>query len=427
MTPRKLAYDLLLKAERTRQYSNITLDNALKGEAMSDADKRLASILFYGVTERRITLDYRISALSDRALSELDPAVLTAIRLGLYQLIYLDRIPPHAAIKETVDLVSRKSSGFVNAILRAHTRAPELSLPPIGEHDSYLSVKYSVGLPLVRRLISIFGEGAEDILCGFDHIPDLTLRVNTLKVSREALSDHLHDSQFTKNASTGLHTHGSVREMYGFDDGLFFVQDEASQICVEVLAPNAGDTVLDICSCPGSKSFGAAITMNNKGKIKAFDLHENKLSLIRSGAQRLGIDIIETCAHDGRVPIDELIGSADKVLCDVPCSGFGVLAKKPELRYKDPAESDGLPNIQLDILNNACRYLRVGGVLVYSTCTVLPAENEENIKRFLDTHTDFELVPWSVGAISAPVGMLTLYPHIHMTDGFFIAKLVRKQ
>lgn len=427
MTPRKLAYDLLIKAERTRQYSNITLDNALKGEAMSDADKRLASILFYGVTERRITLDHRISELSARPLSELDPSVLTAIRLGLYQLIYLDRIPAHAAIKETVDLVSKRVSGFVNAILRAHTRSPKLTLPPMDDPELCLSVKYSVCRPLVKRFIEIFGEGAEDILRGFDRVPDLTLRTNTLKISREELCARLTDARPTKNSSTGLHTHGAVRELYGFEEGMLFVQDEASQICVEVLDPKEGDTLLDICSCPGSKSFGAAIAMRNVGRIISFDLHENKLSLIRSGADRLGIDIIETRAHDGRLPIAELLDSADKVLCDVPCSGFGVLAKKPELRYKDPSQSDGLPDIQLAILNNACRYTRVGGTLVYSTCTILPSENECNIKRFLDTHPNFELAEWSVGNIHAENGMLTLYPHIHETDGFFIAKLVRKQ
>ena len=225
----------------------------------------------------------------------------------------------------------------------------------------------------------------------------------------------------------GLRTKGSVRELYGFDDGLFFVQDEASQICVEALGAAAGDTMLDICSCPGSKSFGATINMQNKGKIIAFDLHENKLSLVVSSAKRLGLDIIETKAQDGRVFIPELEGVADKILCDVPCSGFGVLAKKPELRYKDPADSASLPKIQLDILNNACRYLKDGGTLVYSTCTIFPEENEENLKAFLATHPEFELTPFRVGALDVPEGYITFFPDKdYFLDGFFISKLTKK-
>ena len=167
--------------------------------------------------------------------------------------------------------------------------------------------------------------------------------------------------------------------------------------------------------------------MNNRGRVLSFDLHENKLSLVRSGAERLEISIIQTKAQDGRNFIPELELRADRVLCDVPCSGFGVLSKKPELRYKDPRESEALPKIQMDILENACRYVRNGGTLVYSTCTILRAENEKNIERFLLNHPDFSLCPWSVGNITAADGMLTFYPHIHGTDGFFIAKLIRKQ
>lgn len=427
-TPRALAFELLTKAEKSKQYSNISLDNALKGSDMSDADKRLTSILFYGVTEKKITLDYRISQLSSRPLSELDAGVLTALRMGLYQLIYLDRVPAHAAINETVDLCSRRTSGFVNAILRSHTRSPKSDLPPRENESEYLSVAYSVCPALTQKFISIFGfEKAEEILAGFEETPNTTLRVNTLKISRAELAERIGDPVSTENSPVGLHVKGSVRELYGFDDGLFFVQDEASQICVEALDAKEGELVLDICSCPGSKSFGAAMAMKNEGSILSFDLHENKLSLIRSGAERLGIDIIKAQAHDGKLFIPQLEGKADRVLCDVPCSGFGVLAKKPELRYKDPAESSALPKIQLDILENACRYVRPGGILVYSTCTLLPEENQANIKTFLDKHPEFSLCPWSVGSISAPEGMLTLYPHIHKTDGFFIAKLIRKQ
>ena len=206
---------------------------------------------------------------------------------------------------------------------------------------------------------------------------------------------------------------------------MFFVQDRASQICTAVLGAKEGDTVIDVCSCPGSKSFGAAIDMNNTGKILAFDLHAKKLPLITDGAKRLGIDIITAAQCDGRTSIDELVENADKVLCDVPCSGFGVLAKKPELRYKDPTESDALPDIQLAILNNASRYVKHGGMLVYSTCTVFPRENEQNIRRFLESNRDFILAPFEYGGVKAPEGYVTLLPDEHGTDGFFIAKLTK--
>ena len=426
MTPRSLAYDLLGRSEKSKQYSNIALDHALEKSGLSHADKRLASALFYGVTERRITLDYRISQLSARPVSELDAEVLCALRIGLYQLMYLDRIPAHAAINETVGLCKKRFSGFVNAILRAHTREPFV-LPSREDAAEYLSVSCSVCKELCERFISIFGvDEAERVLNGFFGVSDTTLSVNTLRTSRDALAQKLEDATPTDISPAGLYVKGSVRELYGFSEGLFFVQDQASQICVEALDAREGDLMLDICACPGSKSFGSAIKMNDKGRIIAFDLHENKLSLVKESAKRLGIDVIETSAMDGRTPIPELFGKADRVLCDVPCSGFGVLGKKPELRYKSPEESARLPEIQRAILDNASRYVKVGGTLVYSTCTLLPEENQQNIQEFLSRHPEFSLAPWSVGSLEVSNGMITLMPHIHNTDGFFIAKLIRK-
>ncbi|MBQ2998896.1 MAG: 16S rRNA (cytosine(967)-C(5))-methyltransferase RsmB [Clostridia bacterium] len=425
MSPRKLAFELLQKAETNDQYLNIALDHALDASSLSELDRALAATLVYGVTERKLTLDYQIDRLSSRKANELDLAVRTALRLGLYQLIYLDRIPPHAAVDESVSLVPRRASGFVNAILRAYTRDPHLYLPEKEDLPTYLSVVYSVGRPLVEKLLAAYGETmTEEIFQGFAQTPDTTLAVNTLKTSRDALAERLSATP-TPLSPNGLRVRGAVRALDGFSRGEFFVQDEASQLCVEALGANAGETVLDICSAPGSKSFGSAIRMKNEGKILSFDLHEKKLSLIRSGAERLGITIIETEAHDGREPISDLFGQADRVLCDVPCSGFGVLAKKPELRYKDPDVSQALPKIQRDILETACRYVKSGGVLIYSTCTILPEENEENVKAFLGDHPEFSLSPFSAGNFDCPEGMVTLFPHIHKTDGFFIARLCK--
>jgi 16S rRNA (cytosine967-C5)-methyltransferase len=416
-----------MKGEKTKQYSNIVLDNALKNAELSSADRGLVSALFYGVIERRITLDYQIKSLATRDISDIDEKTVNALRIGLYQLIYLDRIPPHAAINESVSLCSRKSAGFANAILRSFLRRGGISLPDKSNTLEYLSVAYSIDIPLLSRLLSIFGrDETEKLLTAINQAPPTTLRVNTLLTDRNTLIEKIPSSAPTQNAPHGIFVQGSVRDIYGFDEGMFFVQDEASQICVEALGAKSGDVVMDICACPGSKSFGAAITMKNRGEIYSFDLHENKLSLVINGAERLKIDIIQTSDCDGRHFLPTFEKAADRIICDVPCSGFGVLAKKPELRYKNPEESAALPKIQRDILNNACKYLKSGGTLIYSTCTILPEENEKNIEDFLASHPEFYLEEWQVGDIVAKGGMITLLPHIHKTDGFFIAKLKRK-
>jgi len=427
MTPRQLAHTLLQKAEKNDQYLNIALDHALSNSGMSEADRGLAATLVYGVTEKRLTLDYQIAHYSSRKASELELSVLTALRMGFYQLLFLDRIPPHAAVSESVSLVPRKAAGFVNAVLRAYTRALMFHLPKREKGSAeYLSVAYSVSLPLCQRLLSAFGEEkTEALLKGFQSVPPTTLSVNTLRISREELAAHIPSALSTPYAPQGITVKGAIRSLYGFAEGLFFVQDEASQLCVEALGAEEGETVMDICACPGSKSFGSAIRMKNKGQILSFDLHEKKLPLIESGAERLGITIIRTAARDGRDFLPEWKDRADRVLCDVPCSGFGVLAKKPELRYKDPAVSKALPVIQRAILENACRYVKHGGVLVYSTCTILPEENEETVSAFLQAHSDFSLCPFAVGELRCDTGQMTLLPHETHTDGFFIAKLIR--
>ncbi len=426
MNARQTAYAVLSSWEEKGSYANITLDHALQKQALSPADRALASALVYGVIERRITLDYIISALSSRKPEDIDPDARCALRMGLYQLIFMDRVPPHAAVGETVALCRRRSAGFVNALLRAYTRltAP-IPMPSTKSDPAYaLSVRYSVCIALAERLLDVLGtERAEAFLASTLQATPTTLRVNTQKTDREELLSHLSHATPTVYSPVGIRTTGSVRELYGFDEGFFFVQDEASQICVSALDARAGMTVVDVCSCPGSKSFGAAIDMNNKGTLYAFDLHGNKLSLVQSGAERLGLSILRTAVRDGRSPDPSLFGLADRVICDVPCSGFGVLAKKPELRYKDPKESTALPAIQRAILEQSASYLKKDGMLVYSTCTILPEENELVVKDFLACHKDFSLLSFAVGDLRCPEGMITLMPDRHGTDGFFIARL----
>lgn len=439
MNLRKLALDVLDKHEKNGQYSNIAVDNTISREGLDGKDGRLFAALVYGVIERRITLDFIIDALSSLPPSKIERTTRNILRMGLYQLIYMDRIPPHAAINESVSLCNKRSRGFVNALLRGFERKrTELPLAetfsfPKKEHapTEYLSVTYSYPTALCQRFCDIFGlEKTESMLSAFEKTPPVTLRTNTLKLTREQLAEQLAqkdiDFSLTPNAPQGIMTRGAAPAELGLPDGLCFVQDEASQICVEALGAKPGDTVIDMCSCPGSKSFGAALSMENQGRILSFDLHENKLSLVKKGAESLGISIIQTDARDGRSFDPSLSASADCVLCDVPCSGFGVVSKKPEIRYKDLRESAALPDIQLAILSNGARYVKGGGTLVYSTCTLFPEENQKNAVRFLDNHPDFEGCDFRIGNIASENGMLTLTPDEHGTDGFFIAKFKRK-
>ena len=386
---RRTALGLLLRCERDRVYSNLILDTAIRREALSEADRGLLTALFCGVLETRLTLDYLIEHLSSRPVQEIDEQTLVLLRMGLYQLRYLDRIPPHAAIYETVELATGRARPFVNAVLRSYTREKDtIALPdPQKEPLRYLSVRYSFPEGLCARFVDIFGkERTERIFSLANEAPPLTLRVNTRKTTVETLAARLAAAGF--EVEKGLHAPYALRlkggnpaALPGFDEGEFFVQDEASQICVEAMGLSSSSAkaprrVLDICACPGSKTFGLALSLNAEDEVTAFDLHPNKLSLIQKGAARLGLDSITTAARDGRDFDPALQECADAVLCDVPCSGFGVLAKKTEIRYKDLSDVSRLADIQLAILENACRYVRSGGVLIYSTCKVYKGINE---------------------------------------------------
>ena len=421
-TVRQTAWQLLCKCLHAEQYSNIALDTALSRGDFSPSDRGLLTALVYGVLERRITLDYQIASLAAHGGDSIDLQTKNLLRLGLYQLAYLDRIPDHAAVNETVALAPRRTRGFVNAILRAFLRRdkeillPDRAVDPIG----YLSVAYSFAPEICARFVRDFGaERTEELLAAFCEQPPMTLRVNTLKISRDELLSRLELAGISAVPTPESRSGVSLRSMPvaripGFDEGDFFVQDEASQLCVEALNLSPDMRFLDVCACPGSKSFGAAIEMQNRGQVLSCDLHQNKLSLVTRSAERLGIHIIEALARDAREQNGAWVGQFDRVLCDVPCSGLGVFAKKPELRYKNPDDSAGLPEIQLAIVESASAYVKSGGLMVYSTCTLLPAENRENVDRFLAKHGEFELLRDR-----------TLTPDVDGTDGFYFAVLRR--
>ena len=436
MTARELAFNILKTAFRGVTYSNIAIDNALKKNELSEADAGLLTAIVMGVTERRLTLDYIIDRLSSRP-EEVESDTRILLQMGIYQVTYLDRIPEYAAVNETVGLASGRSRGFVNAVMRSYLRkkkSGELSrLFPSEERDpvDYLSVYYSFPKDVCERFLSIYGlERTKKIFEVFNRPPKLTLRINTLKISREDYARLLDErgikyvlSQRLENAI--LLENVSFAALPGFDEGYFFVQDEASQVCVEAIDARADMLMIDACSCPGSKSFGSAIKMGNRGKILSYDLHESKLKLIDKSAERLGIDIITAAVRDGRQLDESLVGQADRVLCDVPCSGLGVIAKKPEIRYKSLEDFTRLPEIQLSIVENCAKYVKKGGILVYSTCTVLPEENEGNVAKLLEAHPELSPVDFSVGDLKSEGGMLTLAPDLHATDGFFVAKFIK--
>lgn len=425
---RRAAAESLLKIEKLGRYSNIEIDSHLKsGHHLSDADRALYTRLVYGVIERRLTLDCIISQYSSKPICDIDSETATALRLGMYQLIYTDRIPDFAAVSASVDTAPRRSRGFVNGVLRSFIRADKKYTLPCGTDAESMSIRHSTGTDICRILSDSYGtETAEKILDAFHKSEGITLRVNTLKCSNETALSMLPSakpSEYCPDTVKLQTLDETARE--GIEKGLWFVQDSASRIATTILGARPGENIADVCAAPGGKSFSAAIDMNNCGNLYSFDLHENKLSLIRRTAQRLGITCISTAARDARMPTDELAGKCDRVICDAPCSGIGVIGKKPELRYKNLDSIKALPQIQLDVLCGASNYVKEGGVLIYSTCTLNREENENVVTRFLAEHREFVLTPFN-GIMKSDSGMLTLFPQITGTDGFFMAKMIRR-
>lgn len=424
--PRRAALDSLIATERDGRYSNLEINASIGRTDMSAADRGLYTRLVYGVIEKKLTLDYIIGKFSKIPTAALDPDVLNALRLGLYQLLWMDRVPDHAAVSETAALVQKSKVGYVNAVLRTYLRAGKpVDLPQVSDFYRYCEVKYSVPAETVRffeESCGVIRDETEAFLAAMNREPRIALRVNRLKLTAEeaaakcggTLSETAPDIVLTEALDDCVKA--------GLADGDWFVQDEASRIVSAALNAQPGETIVDTCACPGGKSFSIAIDMHNEGMVHSYDLHKNKLSLIEKGAKNLGITVIQTEARDARKPDEALAGKADRVLCDAPCSGLGVIAKKPDIRYKNLDDVRRLPEIQYGILCGAATYVKTGGVLVYSTCTVNRAENEEVVEKFLAEHPEFALEndPY------LPGGMRTFMPHKDGCDGFFGAKMIRK-
>lgn len=421
---RQVAFTQLCKIERDNAYSNLILSE--KGDnTLSDKDRVLSHRIVKTVLERKITVDYNLSKYLTQPLKKLKPQVLTILRMGACQILFMDKIPVSAAINESVKLTKKNgcafASGLVNAVLRK-VSVNGLVLPD-EKDEKYLGVKYSFPDYLVRKLCDYYGrEIAEKIMEASLDSSKIYIRKNTLK--NEELSVETEVTDF-ENCYSVKNT-GDITALPDFRNGLFHVQDLSSQICCKVLDAKKGETVIDICSAPGGKSMTIAEMMENEGRVISCDIYEHKLRLISDTAKRLGIDIIETKLRDGTDETN-ILPEADRILCDVPCSGFGVTGKKPEIRYKDEKEVASLPALGLEILEKSSRYLKKGGRLVYSTCTLLPEENIDVCKAFLANNKDFVSVCIDDSIKGFRDGeTLTVLPHIYDCDGFFVAAFEKK-
>lgn len=388
-------------------YSNLVLPN----HGLSGLDRAFAENIVLGTLERKVTLEFVLSKFVNRECSS---DVSALIITGMYQILYMDRVPDSAACNETViiakDLFGQKVAGFVNGVLRNLCRKKDRILQDIDESAGF--IKYSSNKDLFEMLESYYPERIEDIFNAFLGKPKTFLRVNTLKASSDEIARKTNGTVLSKSCVQTDETADVIAQL---QNGEFYIQGRASQKAVELLDAKPNDVIVDVCACPGGKSLGAAIDMENKGRIYSLDLHVNKLSLINKSAKTLGIDIIETRQNDARHIIPELEGIADKVICDVPCSGTGVMGAKPEIKYKSPEDFKGLYKTQRDIIKESAKYLKIGGTMVYSTCSINKAENEDVLFGFLSEHDGFKLIYER-----------TLLPFEEAHEGFYMAKIIRE-
>ena len=425
MTAREAAWTALQRWRKNGAWSDAALNAVLQNAQLEPRDAALAARICYGTLQNLTLLDHYLSAYCTTPLQKLEPKVLDLLRLSAYQIVLLDKVPPRAAVNEAVALCRRggcaRASGLVNAVLRrvAEHRDALPEIPGAGTAD-YLAVRYSHPRWLAQLYIDAHGYAlAERALAANNADAPACLQVNTLKTTADALAASLR--------ADGIETepHPWLPDALLCRGGNL----AAAHCAALVSGAQPGMLVLDACAAPGGKSFAAAVQMRDQGCMISCDIHENKWKRIRSGAERLGLTCISTRTMDARRPDANLTGAMDVVLADVPCSGLGVIRKKPEIRFKDPAELERLPGIQRDILAGLAPCVKPGGVLVYSTCTVLARENEDVVRDFLRTHPEFSPEAFSLplpGA-DAPDGMFTFWPQEHGTDGFFVCKLRRHE
>ena len=442
MDAREAAMLALNVCQRQGGWSDGALKKQLAAAELSGRDAALATQLCFGVLQNQMLLDFYLSKFSNIPLKRMEGKVVQTLRLGAYQMLFLTRIPHSAAVNSAVTLVKTRcknprAAGMVNGILRSMERSLQnMPVIPQGDPVAYLSTLYSHPEWLVKEFILSLGEEeTAQMLAADNSQPPTAVMVNTTRTTVEALkamleADHVEAEPhpWLENCLLLSRT-GDLERLEAFQQGLFYVQDPASRLSVLAAGAKPGMRVLDCCAAPGGKSFAAAIAMENQGEIVSCDLHPHKKKLIQAGADRLGLSIITPKTADGKVFRPEWESAFDLVLVDAPCSGLGVIRKKPDIRYKDPAPLADLPAVQLDILRNAARYVRPGGTLMYSTCTLLYQENGEVVDTFLAENKAYKAETFTLPGPVGPVqnGSVTLWPHRHGTDGFFISKMRREE
>lgn len=429
MPARTTALRALIACRTADAWSDAVLRDYMVQAKLSQKDAALCTTLCYGVLQNRALLDFYIdSCLTGR--KRLPPALRDILRLAVYQILFLDRVPDSAAVNEAVNQAKRQFSpregNLTNAVLRSLLRQKDALEPP----KDY-AVRYSHPAALVDLMKQSVGKNLEQILQADNSRPETCVQVNTLKTTAfqlEAIWDGENVSHTPHSWMPGCyllkHT-GDLEQLPSFRQGLFQVQDPAARLSVSVLALKPGMKVLDLCAAPGGKSMAAAMVMENHGEIIACDLHGGKLTQIEKAAQRLGVSIVKTLENDGTVLRQEFLEAFDAVIADVPCSGLGVIRKKPDIRYKDLPSMEALPEIQRQILQNAAAYVRPGGQLLYSTCTILKRENEAVVQDFLEDNPGFrpEPLPPEIPGLEVPPGMLSLYQGVNDCDGFFLCPM----
>ena len=439
MNSRELAFKTLYDIERNKNYSNISINKNFKNVNISDQEKGLATELIYGIIENKYYLNYIIDKLSKIKSKKMSTYVKISLWLGIYQILFLDSIKDHAAVNESVNLIKKydkKSSGFVNAILRNVLRQKD-SIMEIKDKEikDELSIKYSYNPWIVEKWIKDFGqEFTEDLLDANAEKPNLYIRTNTLKISRDELIGKLAKEGIKCTKVNGIDEAIMVQNLKNIEGnelfklGYFTIQDISSMLVGKIANPEKGSKVLDICSAPGGKTTHVATIMENTGQVIARDVFDHKLKLIKSTVNRLGLTNVSIENRDALKLDDNSIDKFDYVLADVPCSGLGIIKRKPEIKFKEKSELSGLPDIQSKILNNASKYVKENGTLIYSTCTIHDEENIDVVEQFLKENKNFELVPIeniNIDLDNQEKGYIKIYPNIHGMDGFFIAKLKR--
>lgn len=431
-----------LKAQRTQgAWPDQFVKSQLPGFGLDSRDTALAVRLLYGVLQNRNLIDFYLASYSSQKLSKIQPQVLDVLRLAVYQIVFLDKIPVRAAVHESVGLARKgggeRAASFANGLLRriaAQKQANALPQVEKGDFPLYLSTQYSHPLWFARQMTEVLGpEGAEALFAADNQTPAVTARVNRLKTGTEQLISLLADQGIQAEAHPWLpdcllfRSGGDLTQCPAFQQGLFYIQDPASQLPPWALEIKPGDDVMDLCAAPGGKSLIAAQMQGCKGKLLSMDIHGFKCRELEKTAGKYGAENLKVLEADSSRLREELVDGADKVICDVPCSGMGILRKKVDIRLKEQPAPE-LPLLQGKILDCAATYCRPGGFLVYSTCTVLPQENQQVVEGFLARKKEFALAPLRLpGGKGAEAGWRTFYPHTDGVDGFFIACLRRSE